>query len=93
MSRFVIPKINCLVQANYLERRRNIDFDHYPRIETARRILTNITRPLHRDEAAVIRRLRWARRNINYYLKRIEMSSNDFFNHSIINCTCTWCIT
>ena len=54
MSRFIIPRINCLVPEVYNERRRTIDCDHYPRIEAARQTLINTTRPLHREEAVFV---------------------------------------
>ena len=92
MSRFIIPRINCLVPEVYNERRRTIDCDHYPRIEAARQTLLNTTRPLRREEAAVTRRLRWARRHINFHLKPDTMSTNAFIKHSIIDCTCNWCL-
>ena len=64
----------------YNERWRTIDYYHYPRIEAARRTLTHSTRPLHRDEAAVIRHLCWTRRYINFHLKTATMSNIAFFN-------------
>ena len=60
-------------------------------IEAARQTLINTTHPLHPVEV-VIRRLRWARRHLNFHLKPDMMSITAFFKHSIIDCTCNWCL-
>ena len=91
MSRFIIPRINCLVAEVYNERRRTIDYDHYPRNRScqtdAHQYHSSIT-----SRRGSIRRLRWECRNINFHLKPDMISTTAFFKHSIIDCTCNCCL-